>query len=432
MSSIIMCVCLSLAAGTADSVTLSHGGVLMGQVQSVTLEIASRPRQISRSDIRSLAMGVPGGDSTVVVGEEELSGKLLRIEIKTATATTTVERDMIRTVALGDVGGTPSRGVAKRPAQKNAADLLHPFSDRITLKSEHVLHAVVAAVQFDDKTFLRGDIESLTIGGRSDTLRAAGGQRHRGQLKSLRVRLAVGIVDLDRSEFTSVKLAKASADNPPPPPQSSEQPTAEQASALAGNSAAKDACAGKVGALKSEALSKIAAKYGQAMTQFDVDIRMAETDAARAQERVQAQRNTIESLRKEMDRTHFSRRASFESRIREANANIRAATDVYRKAAEKYSKTKAQKEKLQAARKADEQAVVRWADGSLTALAQMQAKNGYLIMAGVPLDASSLKSGYESLVTGPPAIQDDGKPDADDGKRPVKTDAAPAGKKSSK
>ncbi len=428
MACAIIYVWLSLAAAGADSVTLSHGTVLTGQVQSVTLKIAGRRQEISREDIRSMTLaGTPTGDTVVVLADKQLTGEFLRVTIKTAAATTTVERDMMQTMALASAD-SQSSAAASQPAHAEAAAAkaaeLQSFSDKITHKTGFVLHAVVTSAQLDERTYLRNDMESLAVGA-GDTVTLSSGKSVSGQLKSLRVRLGAGMVDLDRSEVTAVQLAKVSADNPPPA-QSSDKPTAEQTANLAASGAAKEECVRKVAALKSEALNKIAGKYTQTVADLDGDLRIADAEAARAQERVASQRTLIENLRKDLDRTPYNRRANLESRIREANTAIVTATEHYRKASDKYNKAKPRKDKLLALRKADEQAVVRWADALVSALSRAANKNGLLILAGVPLDSAASKTMYEAMMTQPPAVF---ALEEDAPKHTGKADAKPAGKK---
>ncbi|MCE5326416.1 MAG: hypothetical protein LLG01_08355 [Planctomycetaceae bacterium] len=407
MTSAIIYICLSLAAG-GDSVTLANGKVFTGQVQSVTMKIAGRQREVSRQDIRSLTMAAtPGGDSVIVVADKQLSGQLLRVQIKTAAATLTLERDKIQAMTLsGDAAAGAGSAGASGEAAPGGNGESQAYSDKITLKIGHELHAVVAAVQLDDRLYVRSAVESLTLGGDGDTLALAGGKTVSGRLKGLRVRLAVGVVDLDRSDVSAVQLAKASAEAPPPPGRSSEPPTPEQNSALSANGAAKEECVRKVAAAKSDAMSKIAAKYTQPQSELDVDMRVAESEAVRAQERVQTQLNLIDNLRKDLDRNPYNRRASIESRIREARVAANTAADSYRKAVEKLNKAKTRKDKLLSTRKADELTAAKWADAQMTALGRLQSKIGFLILAGVPLESAYVKGAYDAVVTQPPALEE--------------------------
>jgi len=401
-----ICLGVLLAAGLAraDTVTLSHGSIMRGDVKAVTMRVKGKDSSFERGKIASilLAPGTTAADVLTTTDGKKLTGRVVNVAIKTIGGLMTFDRKRIASIQL--TGGAPDGG--KEPIRPKTPE----YADKIMLKMGHTVDAVVMQVMFAEgrspRRHMRSKLKATELGKNgTDVLVMSDGSKLRGRLESVRARLSVGVVDFSRSEVVLVTLGRATTDNPGPSAHGLPKPTARQEATLAENRAMKDEYAAKVAEQKDGALARIRDNYVTVQSMVKEHIEGQESLARRARDRANTAKRYVDTMRADMEKAPSYRKAMYETRIAIAQNRYNQAAETYRRANEKLTKARNISAAVERDRSAEERDFTAWAGRQMAALSRACTKNNFLLLAGVPLGKDQMTRAYDAAVERAPEVK---------------------------
>ena len=411
----VSCISILMLTGLAraDSIKLSHGSTMSGDVVGVTFRVDKKDKVFARKDIASLRVASGSGiDRLTTADNETLKGRLVKVEFKTIAGVMGFQRSRIKAVVFtarpkdtddaepADDGNGPGDKDKPKP-KKPSTGLMSLYADKVLLKTGHEVRGVVLWVRLDTgkrtTSYTRKDMSTLEFNDANmDVIWQPSGKKVRGKLVAIGLRLAIGLVELAREELVMVRLAKVSATNPPiaagkVPSLSDKQRAAQEA-----NRALKDAKFRNVVSEKETCFAAVKRNYLKPLQYATALVKEAAADTNRARDTYnRAKRSYMSSS----DDGYYYSRDYYKREMNDAAA-------LYREKLGEYKKAKSLHDKLKEKMQKETRVFQNWSGKQITGLNRRMTRHNFLIVAGAVLTEAQMSDAYDRSVTKSPEVAD--------------------------
>ena len=414
----VSCISILMLTGIvrADSIKLSHGSTMSGDVTGVTFHVEKKDKVYARKDIASLHVASGSGiDRLTTTDNQTLKGRLVKVEFKTIAGVMGFQRSRIKAVVLtprpkdtddaepaddGDGPKDKDKDKDKDKPKKPSAGLMSVYADKVLLKTGHEVRGVVLWARLDTgkrtASYTRKDMSTLEFNDANmDVIWQPSGKKVRGKLVAVGLCLAVGLVELARDELVMVRLAKVSATNPPIAAGKAPSLSDKQRAAQEANRSLKDAKFRNVVSEKETCFTAVKRNYVKPLQYTTALVKEAAQEANGARDAYnRAKRNYMAG-----SDGYYNSRDYYKQEMNDAAA-------LYREKLGEYKKAKGLHDKLKEKIQKETRIFQNWSGKQITELNRRMTRHNFLIVAGAVLTEAQMSDAYDRSVTKPPEVED--------------------------